>query len=222
MVLLIGKRLHNTEVQCIDLVHALISNHTGSLALSKFTDRVAAKLKEEFKNAYNAKVVKIGWFPTATYTDTGIPVAQIAATNEFGGLIYHPPKQQTIYRKVNEKTGELLRNGRFVKIKQSNYATDHAAKGYWQMVPPRPFFRQMIASNCDKWPDMLSAAFKATKYDAAKTLDTVGIAVRNELKKSIVDFNDPANAPSTIRKKGFNDPLIESSHMLNTATRVVE
>ncbi len=40
-----------------------------------------------------------------------------------------------------------------------------------------------------------------------------GNAMVSVLKNSITTFDDPANAPSTVRRKGFNNPLIETGFM---------
>jgi hypothetical protein len=38
----------------------------------------------------------------------------------------------------------------------------------------------------------------------------IGNVARDDIKKTIKDMKEPGNAPSTIAKKGFDDPLIET------------
>jgi hypothetical protein len=83
-------------------------------------------------------------------------------------------------------------------------------------IPPRPFFRNMIAAKSPEWGPATAALLIANDYDAAKTLKQVGEAVAGQLRQSIVDLVDPPLAPITIRAKGFSKPLIDTGHMLNS------
>jgi hypothetical protein len=80
-------------------------------------------------------------------------------------------------------------------------------------IPPRPFFRGMINENKGDWGGYAANFMKETGNDVIKTLDLMGGEIQGELKNSIRDFSDPPNAQSTIDKKGFNDPLIDSGRM---------
>lgn len=82
--------------------------------------------------------------------------------------------------------------------------------------PPRPFFRNMIAAKKGEWPSAISGLLKANEYDAAKTLKITGAAIAGQLRQSITDLVSPPLAPSTIRRKGFDKPLIDTGHMLNS------
>jgi hypothetical protein len=89
-------------------------------------------------------------------------------------------------------------------------------------IPPRPFFRHMVAQHKDSWPEAVAANLKATDYDAHKTLDRMGQGIVGQLQQSIKDTNDPPLAPSTIKRKGFDKPLIDTSVMINSANYRVE
>ena len=80
--------------------------------------------------------------------------------------------------------------------------------------PPRPFFRNMIASRQNEWPSGIAGLLKANDYDATKTLKLTGEAIAGQLRQSIIDTNEPPLAPSTIRKKGHGKPLVDSGTML--------
>lgn len=82
--------------------------------------------------------------------------------------------------------------------------------------PPRPFFRQMIAAKSPRWGAALGAAAKVADYDSAKTLGIVGEVVSGQLKQSINEFTTPALAPSTVARKGFDKPLIDTSLMVKS------
>ncbi len=88
--------------------------------------------------------------------------------------------------------------------------------------PPRPFFRNMIAAEQDSWPKKMAAAAKATDYDGPKVLAMMGEDIKGALQQSINDLHTPQLAESTVERKGFAKPLIETSHMLNSVTYKVD
>ena len=88
--------------------------------------------------------------------------------------------------------------------------------------PPRPFFRNMIARNRKAWPNAVALNYKDTEGDIAKTLDRMGQGIKGQLQQSIRDLIDPPLAASTIKAKGFDKPLIDTGHMLNSVDYRVE
>ena len=89
--------------------------------------------------------------------------------------------------------------------------------------PPRPFFRTMIEKESPTWPAKLAAAYKATNGDGEKALALMGEDIDGALKQSINDFDSPGLAPSTVKRKGFDKPLIDTGQMLNsTSYRVIK
>lgn len=89
-------------------------------------------------------------------------------------------------------------------------------------IPPRPFFRNMIADKQREWPAAIAGLLRTNDLDPARTLDQAGFAIGGQLRQSIIDTNTPPLAPSTIRRKGFDKPLIETSHMINSVDHEVE
>lgn len=89
--------------------------------------------------------------------------------------------------------------------------------------PARPFFRNMIAKESPSWPAKMAGAYKATGGNGQKTLALMGDDIEGALKQSINDLTAPPLAPSTIKRKGFSKPLIDTAHMVNsTGNRVVK
>jgi hypothetical protein len=88
--------------------------------------------------------------------------------------------------------------------------------------PPRPFFRNMIAAKQGEWPKAIAGLLKQTDYDAARALDVAGYAIAGQLRQSINDLTDPPLAASTIRRKGFSKPLIDTSVMVNSVDHEVK
>ncbi len=83
--------------------------------------------------------------------------------------------------------------------------------------PPRPYFRIMIAAKSPKWGDAVAKSLKSHDYDTQEALAVVGEGIVGQLRQSITDLISPPLAESTIARKGFDKPLIDTSHMLNSA-----
>lgn len=83
-------------------------------------------------------------------------------------------------------------------------------------MPPRPFFRRMIAAKSPGWAAALAKIAKATQYNALASLKLMGTGIKDQLVKSINDFSDPPLAASTIARKGFAKPLIDTGVMIRS------
>jgi hypothetical protein len=88
--------------------------------------------------------------------------------------------------------------------------------------PARPFFRRMINAKQDEWPAAIAGVLRANGNDVEKSLNIAGAAIAGQLRQSIVDLVDPPLAPSTIARKGFDKPLIDTSHMLKSVDHEVK
>lgn len=82
--------------------------------------------------------------------------------------------------------------------------------------PPRPFFRQMIAKESPSWPKKMAKLAKATGYDGPRVLALMGEDIKGGLQESINSLDSPPLADSTKQAKGFDKPLIHTSHMINS------
>jgi hypothetical protein len=75
-------------------------------------------------------------------------------------------------------------------------------------IPPRPFFRNMIAARKASWPAAIIQALKDNDYDVKKALAITGLGIAGQLQQSIRDTNDPNLSPVTLmlRKMFGNHP----------------
>jgi len=80
-------------------------------------------------------------------------------------------------------------------------------------APARPFFRTTITQQAKTWGDKLVAAVKATNYDGKQALGLLGQSMRDDIENAIAQWATPPNAPSTIARKGFDKPLIDTGSM---------
>lgn len=90
--------------------------------------------------------------------------------------------------------------------------TSVAQVAYWNEYgtihsPTRPFFRKTIRDNQSSWQDKLKQLVELYKGDTEKVLLLLGEIIKGDLYTTITTWTEPPNAPSTIRKKGFNAPL---------------
>lgn len=173
--------------------------------------KLMANLAKIAANIQKSDGVKVGFFEEATYPG-GQKVAQVAYWNEYGATVNVKERTQTIYKKV-DKNGDLLKNGRFVKKSQANFASDHKVGAHTIVIPPRPFFRRMIAERSPEWGKELGAVLKATNFDSKRAFRLMGERIKDQLVVSIETFTDPPNAPSTIRKKKHAHPLQDTKQM---------
>ena len=88
--------------------------------------------------------------------------------------------------------------------------------------PPRPFFRNMIAAKSGEWPAAIAGLLVKNDYDVDLTLVQTGAVIAGQLRQSIVDLVDPPLKQSTIDRKGFSKPLIDTEVMLNSIEYEVE
>ena len=73
-------------------------------------------------------------------------------------------------------------------------------------IPPRPFFRTMISKKSGEWPKAVADLLVANDFDAAKTLDQAGAAIKGQLQQSIVETNDPPLSPVTLMVRQIVGP----------------
>lgn len=95
-----------------------------------------------------------------------------------------------------------------------------AQVGYWNeygtgTIPPRPFFRTTVENNRDKLGPMFVRAVQ--KHDTEAAMRAVCEHMVDELKMSVLTWTDPPNAPSTIKKKGFDSPLRGNDKLLRNS-----
>ena len=75
-------------------------------------------------------------------------------------------------------------------------------------VPPRPYFRSMIAAKKGEWPEAMAGLMRKYNYNARQVLAQTGMAIKGQLQQSIVDTNSPPLSAVTLmlRKMKADDP----------------
>jgi hypothetical protein len=80
-------------------------------------------------------------------------------------------------------------------------------------APARPFFRTTVARESKKWGEQLGKAIVFYQYDGEKALRALGQSMRDDIEASIQRWTSPPNAEYTIRRKGFDKPLVHTGTM---------
>lgn len=82
-------------------------------------------------------------------------------------------------------------------------------------TPPRPFMRTCVQNRRKEWRKIVRDELPKNE-DGRVTLAILARRMVEDLKDYIKIWTRPPNAPSTIARKGFNDPLVETGRMMNS------
>jgi hypothetical protein len=80
----------------------------------------------------------------------------------------------------------------------------------------------MVADKSGEWPDAVAGLLKDNDYDATKTLELTGAAIKGQLQEAITTFVGTPLAPATIAKKGSSKELVDTGHMLASVDFIVK
>lgn len=92
-------------------------------------------------------------------------------------------------------------------------------------IPRRSFIRDWEDEKAEEHKGQLRQAGKAVidgKLDAERALGRLGVLYQADIQKRISDGIDPANAQSTIDRKGSSKPLIDTGQLRTSVTHKVE
>ena len=111
----------------------------------------------------------------------------------------------------------VLRVGFLEKSKYPD-GTPIAQVAFWNEFgtirsPSRPFFRTTIQRKSPEWGKRLSAILPSVNFDGPKALALLGVSMRDDVENAIAQWSAPPNAPSTIKRKGFDKPLVDKGLM---------
>jgi hypothetical protein len=88
--------------------------------------------------------------------------------------------------------------------------------------PPRPFMRNTVAKHGKDWPKAAAKLLKDNDYDAHKTLALVGEGIKGQMQQMIHSGVPPPLAPSTAKRKGHAQTLIDTGFMWQHITVEVD
>jgi HK97 gp10 family phage protein len=91
-------------------------------------------------------------------------------------------------------------------------------------IPARPFVSTSFDENKEKINSTKKKLYERIiqgNMTTENALRIIGIMHVNQMKRKIRDISSPPNAPSTIKKKGSSNPLIDKGQMINSVTHEV-
>lgn len=90
---------------------------------------------------------------------------------------------------------------------------------YGNGVPPRPFFSNVVEEN--DYSELFEELYKKSG-NIQFSLDGVGFQMKQDIQKEIINLRRPPNSPATILKKGSSNPLVDTGHMGDSVTYIIE
>ena len=78
-------------------------------------------------------------------------------------------------------------------------------------APVRAFFRTTVSNNKKNW--VLSIQNLVKMHEPEKAMGLMGEHIKDQIVQSIIGWSEPPNAPYTVKKKGFNNPLIRTGQL---------
>lgn len=182
-------------------------------------------IERHIKNlkAMKGRTVAAGWFETARYPGSddkpGLAVARIARLQNFGGTIEHPGGTKYI--------NDAIVKGKFVgtRFVRNDFQGDHeVTQAHKIEIPARPFMQlawHLFLQRRSIVQKAIASKLVTGEITIEVALAQVGMELENCIAKSIKSGGWQSNAPSTIRKKGFNKPLIDSAHLFQSISSQV-
>jgi len=80
-------------------------------------------------------------------------------------------------------------------------------------IPARPFIRSTVDQLEDKYADKtkrLAGSLLDGRLSKREALSLLGQIVEGDIKNTIVTLREPPNDPSTVKKKGSDNPLVDT------------
>lgn len=90
-----------------------------------------------------------------------------------------------------------------------------------QHIPSRPFLRQTLAENQQKYTALFAEGINnGEDYEAL--MQKIALIAQGDVQENMVKGDWVANAPSTIKRKGSSKPLIDTGHLRKSITGIIK
>ncbi|EIC83988.1 hypothetical protein [Serratia sp. M24T3] len=165
--------------------------------------------------------MKVGILNSATNSETGELIAPYAAANEFGALVKVEARKSQVHFK---QAADGSVGNRFVSREKSNFVQDVTIPAHNIIIPARPFFRNTIKAESDKWAANLTkklAEQPVSKESVRDALQMLGGVMVADIQNTIIEGNfvPISNGTwATKKRKGIANPekpLVETGSMEN-------
>ena len=92
-------------------------------------------------------------------------------------------------------------------------------------IPARPFMRPAVADHGGEWMQMLADGARASLNGGPapeQVLELVTMAAAGNVAEKIQAVTSPPLSPVTVKRKGFDKPLVDTGQMIQSVTGKVE
>ena len=92
-------------------------------------------------------------------------------------------------------------------------------------IPPRSFMRSTAKEKETEWKEILFRKSKSVVKGALSIpdlMEIIGSVAAGDIRKTISEITSPPLKASTIKRKGFDKPLVDTRHMIDTLTNHTE
>lgn len=169
--------------------------------------------KEMDKITDGAKFVLVGIHEDAGEGGGDLTMAQLGAVHEFGADIDHPGGTPYGYKTKEDAEAHRIR---FLK-KGEGHKVLGVTGPHVISIPARPWLVPGVENGEAEYIAEIEDGIKKG-LDNDTILGRIGGTAVGFAQKAIDDKATPPNAPSTIKKKGFNNPLVVSGAMKQSVT----
>ncbi len=105
------------------------------------------------------------------------------------------------------------------------FGTAEAGKNHNIEIPARPFIRSTVDERQDVYKVAATRIWQKImdqELTPFEGLSLMGQMVEMDIRRKIVTLREPINAPSTIARKGSDNPLIDTGAMVNSIRYAVK
>lgn len=175
---------------------------------------VMAELRAELEKLTSDHVVTVGIHEDAGNVESNdLTMAGLGAVHEFGAEINHPGGTNYGYA---SKAAADRNEVRFLKD-GAGYAVLGVTQPHKINIPARPWLSPGVdASNLEYVKLIEDGVANGDTMD--QTLNRVGVVAVASVQRYMTELRTPPNAPSTIKRKGSSNPLIDSGAMRQSVT----
>jgi len=177
--------------------------------------RAVDKLKTELKTFRGGKYALVGIHEDAAAVEgnAGITMAELGALQHFGGDVDHPGGTPYGY-----STKEAAEDGKVRFLKPgAGYMVLGVTGPHKVTIPARPWLDVGVASGTQDVIEYIRTEI-GKGADMDHVIEGVGIVAAGATQQFMTDLKTPPNAPYTIKKKGSDNPLIDTGAMRASVT----
>ena len=160
--------------------------------------------------SFDVPVVTVGIHEDSQDPPDGeITMAALGAVHEFGANINHPGGTDYGYA---TKADAVKGKSRFL-AKGAGFMVLGQTKPHNITIPERAWLVPGFESGLADYSAIIEDGMTADQPDMKQALNRVGVVAVGKVQEFMTNLKAPANAPSTVRKKGSSNPLIDEGLM---------